>query len=269
MSALREIQHGLRRALVADDDAVGAAVLDDGLGAAARIALYRHHVFTTLTAVLRQTYPVVCRLVDRRFFDYAVDRYIREQPPSGPCLFEYGASFAAFLTAFPPCRDLAYLADVARLEWAMNEALHAADAAAIELTMLAGIPDDDRVRLGLRLHPAIRLVASPWPIDQIWRANQPDADPNATVDLAAGRACLEVSRRGADVVLRSLTPATHAFRLRLQRGEPLVTSVEAALATDGGFEAAAALRDLFEEGSVVGVDVSDDPDNTDERMETP
>ena len=44
--------------------------------------------------------PVVCRLVDRRFFAYAADPYIRAHPPAGPCLFEYGATFPDFLAAF-------------------------------------------------------------------------------------------------------------------------------------------------------------------------
>ena len=47
---------------------------------------------TTLTDVLMSAYPVVCRLVDPRFFAYAADRYIREHLPASPCLFEYGAS---------------------------------------------------------------------------------------------------------------------------------------------------------------------------------
>src|SRR5262245_6846901 len=106
MPALRELQHGFRRALLAGEDAAAADVLGDGLGAPPRIALYRHHVFTPLTAVLEQTYPVVCRLVDRRFFAYTADTYIRREPPHGPCLFEYGASFGDFLSAFPPCREL-------------------------------------------------------------------------------------------------------------------------------------------------------------------
>jgi len=39
------------------------------------------------------TFPVVCRLVDRRFFGFAADRYIHDHLPAGPCLFEYGGTF--------------------------------------------------------------------------------------------------------------------------------------------------------------------------------
>jgi hypothetical protein len=51
--------------------------ISDGLTAEARLAIYRHHVFITLTAALQTTYPVLCRLVHERFFGYAADQYIR------------------------------------------------------------------------------------------------------------------------------------------------------------------------------------------------
>src|SRR5438445_13075963 len=121
MPTLRELQHGVRDALLGDDACVVAALdgAGDALAPAARVAVYRHHVLTSLTAALEATFPVVVRLVDVRFFRYAADRYVRAHPPGGPCLFEYGASVPEFLAAFPPCRHLVYLADVARLEWAM------------------------------------------------------------------------------------------------------------------------------------------------------
>src|SRR5437870_2320134 len=133
MSSLRELQAGVRAALLADDErGVAPDVVDDGLSASARLAVYRHHVFTSLTEALEATYPVVCRLVDRRFFGWVADQYVRVRPPAGPCLFEYGADFPEFVAAFPACAHLPWLADVARLEWAMNAALHAPDAPALE-----------------------------------------------------------------------------------------------------------------------------------------
>src|SRR5438874_1222779 len=64
MLTLRELQSELGGALLAGHDeepcaALGAEILDDGLSAGARLAVYRHHVLATLTSVLRDTYPVV------------------------------------------------------------------------------------------------------------------------------------------------------------------------------------------------------------------
>ena len=177
MTPLRELQRDLRAALLgADDAAAAAAVRDDGLSGAARLGIYRHHVFVTLTAALAAAFPVVCRLVDERFFGYAADRYIRTEPPAGPCLFAYGATFPAFLAEFPPCHALPYLADVARLEWAMQRALDAPDATPLAADALRSAPPERACDLIFTLDPSVALLASPWPIDRIWRANQPAAE---------------------------------------------------------------------------------------------
>src|SRR4030095_16369874 len=153
---LRELQLGFRAAMLDGDDDAARHVCDDAIPSAARLAIYRHHVSTSLTAALESTSPVVVRLVDLRFFRFAADRYIRTHPPSSPCLFEDGATLGEFLAGFEPpqrlgacppslaaCergRRLAYLPDVARLEWAMNVALQAPDAAPIERVALSRNP---------------------------------------------------------------------------------------------------------------------------------
>jgi len=115
MSTLRELQRDVRDALLGEAEATVGEIAGDGVAPAARLAVYRHHVLTSLTAALETTFPVVVRLVDQRFFRYACDGYVRAQPPAGPCLFEYGATFPDFLAGFEPCRHLTWLPDFARL----------------------------------------------------------------------------------------------------------------------------------------------------------
>jgi hypothetical protein len=256
VSTLRELQARFGRMLLGDADGPVDVVAGDGLAPEARLRIYRHHVVTTLTAALKATFPVVCRLVDERFFAYAADRYVAQTPPAAPCLFEYGASFPEFLAGFAPCRSLEYLPDVARLEWAMNAAFHADDAAPIDPAELGAVSAAEAGRLVLRFDPSMALLASPWPLDRLWKANQPESDPEDVVDLTAGGAQLEVRRRGDDVLWRPLAPAAFAFRRALADGRPLEQAAGAALAVDRGFDLAAGLRDLLDEGVVVGWTVS-------------
>jgi len=246
MSPLRELQAAFRAALLVDDErAVTSAIVDDDVGVSARLSIYRHHVFTSLAAALGATYPVVTRLVDRRFFAWAADRYVRAYPPAGPCLAEYGADFPAFLAQFPACAHLPWLADVARLEWAMNVALHAPDAAALEPDALRALHPRTLARVTLRFQPSVVLLESPWPIDAIWRANQPDAD--GVVDLGAGEARLELRRLDDDVVFRALPPGTFAFRAALAAGRALEDAVERALDAEPGFDLTGEIRALLDE----------------------
>jgi hypothetical protein len=250
---LPELQARLAVALLREDarEIVGA-VASDGLSPAARVAVYWNHVFASLTDALEATYPVVCRLVDRRFFGFAADRFIRSHPPTGPCLFEYGEGFPDFLARFPPCSGHPYLADVARLEWAMNAALHAADARPMEPARLGEVPAANVGRLVFRVDPSAAWLRSPWPVDRIWRANQPDADPRAIVDLATGPVRLEIRRRDEQVTLRALEPADFVLRSALGAGTTFEAAADAAMAEDPGFDLAAALRTLLEEGLLTG-----------------
>jgi hypothetical protein len=257
MPPLRELQGAFLEALLGGPTASAAVhILADGLTPEARLDIYRHHVFITLTAALQAIYPVVCRLVHEQFFGYVADQYIRAHPPAGPCLFEYGSSFPAFLADFEPCRHLRYLPDVARLEWALNSATHAEESAPLDLAVLSRLSVEDLPRLTLRLHPSFSLLRSPWPIDQIWQANQPDADSDAVVDLGSGGVYLEVRRIGDDSAFRALDPATHAFRRALSRGGCLAEAAEMAFESDGAFDLPQALRDLFAEQVLVGYEVS-------------
>ncbi len=263
MPTLSEVQIAFRDALLGDDSTmVAREIARDGLAPEARLDIYRHHVLTTLTAVLEAAYPVVCRLVDRRFFAYAADRYARDEPPASPCLFEYGERFPDFLASFPACRDLVYLPDVARLEWAMHAALHAADPHAMDPAPLAAVATDDMARLVFSFDPSVTLLDSPWPVERIWRANQDDAagapknSSAAVVDLAAGGAHLEIRRIDDTVTMRALAPADHALRRALWKGATIGDAVATALAVDPAFDLASALTDLLQERILIGFSVS-------------
>jgi hypothetical protein len=261
MPAWRDVQATFAAAMLAEDPAgleetLALLVCADGLSAAARLRIYRHHVLTTLTDVLRSAYPIVARLVGDGFFAYAADRYVRAHPPAGPCLFEHGDALPEFLASFAPCRPLEYLPDVARLEWALHAAAHAADAPALDPGPLGRLAPADTGRLVVRFHPAVTLLASRWPVDRIWRANQGDADPRATVDLDAGGVSLEVRRLGDEPAFRALPPGPFALRRALADGRPLADAVDVALAAEPALDLARTLEDLFRDGVLAGFAVA-------------
>ena len=262
MRALPEVQADFAAAVLGEDTrAVVGLIVPDGLPSAARLQVYRNHVFSSLTEALETTYPVVCRLVDRRFFGFAADRYIRRHPPAGPCLFEYGATFPEFLAAFPPCAEHPYLADVARLEWAMNEAYNATDDPALDAAALAGIPAEHYAALRFVLRPSCRFVASAYPVKPIWLANQADAAAE-TIDFEAGGAALLVMRRDFDVMLLELEPSEFAFLAALDAGKTVEAAFADAVAQASDFDLAETLARQFARGSFAQVCLSVAPDSS-------
>jgi hypothetical protein len=257
MSMLLELQMRLRRAVLGGDTAeIVAAIQGDGLDPAARVGIYRHHAFATLGNALQGTFPVVCRLVDKRFFAYAAHEYLREHPPHSRCLVEYGADFADFLAGFEPCRDLPYLADVARFEWALNIAATVREATPLQAETLAVVPAGEAAYVALRLQPSLSYFASPWPIDAIWQANKEDEVP--PIDLTSGGANLEIRRTGEAVVWRRTDPGTFAFRTALADGLILAAAMAVATLRDPSFDLTTALRYVFAEGLAIAFVISAD-----------
>lgn len=243
MSGLRALQRRFRDALLRDAPPP-AEILGGAVPAAARLGVYRNNVFGNLTAALRLTYPAVNRLVGEAFFAAAAARFIREEPPASPDLHEYGAGFPAFLADYPPAAGLAYLADIARLEWAVCRAIHADPAPPLDPAALAG--REDAV---FTMHPTLTLLRTAGPARAIWEAVLgPDDAANdtalAAIDPAAPGETLAVLAPDGVLLVRALAPAEAALATALAAG----ASLSAALCAVPPEDAAASFAALVAEG---------------------
>lgn len=142
----------------------------------ARLAIYHGSARANRAGALAAAYPVVKRLVGPAFFDEAAGRYADAFPSRSGDLNLYGAGFGAFLEGYPHARDLPYLADVARLEWAVHESRRSPRGDALDYAALGAVPPGELAGIRIRPRPSVRLVASPHPVLAIWEANQPDRD---------------------------------------------------------------------------------------------
>lgn len=138
-----------------------------------RFAVYRNNVVVSLIDALADTYPVVAQLVGETFFRAMAREYVCAHPPSTPVLAHYGGDFAAFIEGFPPAAPVPYLADVARVEWAYLQALHAPDAPVLTAAALqAALADPERLpALRLHLHPSLHVLRLRHAAVSIWAAH--------------------------------------------------------------------------------------------------
>jgi hypothetical protein len=213
-----------------------------------RFAVYRNNVVAGLVKALKSRFPVVEKIVGEEFFAAMARVYVVERPPRSPLLATYGDEFAAFIAAFEPARELAYLADVARLEAARTRAYHAADATPVDAGQLAAL--DAYVVGGIRvdMHPSTEIVRSPHPIVTIWAMNSGEQEL-APIENWRGEDALVV-RPYLDVEVRVLPPGGAAFLLALAGGQPLAEATEAALADDPSFDLTRNLAGLIGSGLV-------------------
>lgn len=253
MSSLHDLQAAFRASILRGKDApLVPYVMGSGLQPEQRLQIYRNNTFISLRAALEATFPVVRRLVGDGFFAAAARSFIREHPPTRPCLSEYGGAFPNFLAGYAPARPLSYLPDVARLEWALNEAYFAPDAEALRPETLAAIPAAEYPALRFTLHPSVRLVESRFPIDRVWQANQPDSDGEQLIDLAEGGCRLLVGRAGGDAVFQRISAAEAGVVTALGEGRTLAAAYEAATGHDPAFVPTAILHRLLSAGFLTG-----------------
>jgi len=244
MLSLHEIQRRFARAVIEQDPtALRDHIVAGPIGAERRLGIYANTVRHNLCEALRAVYPVVERLVGKAFFDGAAGRYIRACPSTSGDIQRFGGSFADFLAQFGPAATLGYLPDVARLEWLMHEVFHAADHAPIALERLGALAEVDATRVRLRLNPACRLLASPFPVLRIWRANQPDAADEAWIDADGGGDRLLVRRSGYAVEVQPIDAGQYAMLDALSEGALLEPAYQQALRADPGF----ALADFMQQ----------------------
>jgi hypothetical protein len=245
MLPLRDVQHAFSRAVLGGPEtAILAALAADRLAPAQRLQIYRNHVRITLRHALAASFPVVERLAGAGWFATVARDFVVQRPPRSPVLAEYGADFPAHLET---ARNApAYLADVARLEWALACADRAPEADALAPAMLARLPAAAQAALRLAPMPATALLRSAYPILAIWRANQPDVAADAMVDLAQGGETVLVWRDAeGDPACRVLAEAEAAFVGAVIGGLSLGEAAGGALVADAGFDLVAAIAGLL------------------------
>jgi hypothetical protein len=218
MTRLAELQRqfavSLRQGTDGDDSDPAVLFLASGsdeLTAAQRIGIYRHHHRSSLMAALTTHYPTILALIGAAAFDVLAADFVRAVPPDDARLACYGAGFADFLVADPRLADLPYLADSARLDWALIKGQVAATEAAITAADLAAIDAAQLADLRCRLHPAASQITSVYPLLQLRRLAGDATAEAAPVDLASGGTNLLVWRQLGEMVWQELDPAASAF----------------------------------------------------------
>jgi len=209
---------------------IASLIAASELAPEARVAIYANNAREGFLQALAATFPVIERLAGSDWFRQTGREYMRRYPSRSGNLHFVGERFAAFLDDALRGTEYAYFADVARLEWAYQEVLVAADHPTFDLAALSAVSPDDYDALIFRVHPALRLVESRYPLLAIWKANQPDTTEAASISLDAGASRVLVIRREDHVELRELPAAEFALLAAFERGATLGETADLAFA---------------------------------------
>jgi hypothetical protein len=243
MLALRELQIQFVAALFdSADDRVQSEIVPDGTGPADRLDIYRNNLREGFIKALGIGFPVIERLVGADYFRQLALDFLQAHPSRAGNLHHIGAPLSAFLQQRFADTEHAYLADIAALEWAHQEALIAPDAHAIGPDAWQGIDPALYEQLRFDLHPACGLVKSSFPIVRIWCANQPESANDDLIDLRGGGDNVLVLRTPECIELHRLPAGDFTALDALARNQTLGEALELAQAADSEFDLSAALR---------------------------
>ncbi|WP_300654875.1 DNA-binding domain-containing protein [Hydrogenophaga sp.] len=218
---------------------------------------------------LPAAYPVVAQLIGQDSVHALARDLWHRHPPVGGDLAQWGDALPAFLSDSDQLADVPYLADVARVEWALHRAASAPDADP-DLPSFGRLSTEDPESLTLWLAPGTALIPSDWPVVSLVTAHtsgEPTlAEAGQRVRDRVGETAL-VWRQGWQPCVAAC-PANALGLLRaLQRGAALTEALGEAPAD---FDFSDWLTQAVHSGLVLGVaDATPPPPNTPHTEETP
>jgi hypothetical protein len=252
---LREVQAPFARGVLDPSRAgeIAAGIMGEGIAPERRLAIYRNNVLLSLRRVLEGAFPATRRLLGSEAFAQVALAFVRAAPPDRPQLVAYGRGFPGFLERRPEAATVAYVTDVARLEWAREEAYYAADAPALSATDLAAIPIARYAELRFDPHPSLRLIRSAGPVYTLWQAAiGPSAEDSSVALSDENPEQVLIVRPGMTVITRPIAAADLVLLEELGAGLPLGEAAARAQAADGGFDLQTALALHLAGGSFAG-----------------
>ena len=257
--ALSGFQDAFVRALLGDDEELSPAMA--AVTSQPGFAIYRNGVMKHAIDALQANYPAVARVVGEEWFRAAAAIYVRKAPPRTPMLIEYGTDFPHFLERFEPAAEIAYVADVARLDRMWTEAHIGPDDAALDPVRIATLSPEALRRAVLRPHACARWA---WfdtaPIYSIWAGTRGNAESLAEIDWH-GEGALVV-RPGASVEWMLLDKGACAFLDRCADGANLERATQAALAANPDTDFSQLMYGLLAMGAIANIDQPDEIERT-------
>jgi hypothetical protein len=236
MNALADSQARLVAALFAwpSNDAT-ARLLPLLQGApACGLRAYQGNGHAAAQRALSAAYPVTAQLMgDESFSDLSLALWHSHPPVCGD-LGRWGDVLPAFLEASRQLQDEPYLADVARVEWALHRCL-AARNVDLENGSLAMLTTEDPDLLTLVMAPGMATLDSRWPVASIMSAHRdgtPTMQEVGHLVRASIAQAVVVWRDRYVPRCREAIAGEPLFLERLAAGHSLAQALESAAALD-------------------------------------
>jgi hypothetical protein len=200
---------------------------DERLSTFERVDIYANAYFYRLLDCLGEDFPTTLAVVGTDNFAALVKEYLLEHPPTEPSILYAGLYLADFLNDHPFAERWPFIADLARLERAVLDVFHAADAPALSLETLHAVPSEEWPALKLRTHLAVEIVHSEWRIADVLHTVEQGRE---WTDPEHEEASVLVWRQNALINYRNLEPVERDALVIVAKGASFAAVCEAVAA---------------------------------------
>ena len=227
------------------------------LGRVERLEIYANAYFYRLLDALKEMFPRLAALAGEAPFHNLITDYLLAHPPREPDLRHAGDALPAYVAAHALARELPMVADVARVEQALNHALDAPQGSKIERAALAIVEPTVWPSLTFDLSRPTRIVSVAWDVGEIARRLAGgDTESARALSRAPEALSFLVGRRGFGTYFRRLERAEATALGALAAGANFGAACEAVSSALPGVdlaEIAGCLLRWLDDGVIDGV----------------
>lgn len=204
---------------------------NDRLSPAEQINIYRTQFWLRHTNVLIDDFPGLSTLLGQKAWEKVAESYLTEVAFDVFALRDLARQMPEHLAQMPdvPHRELCI--DMARLEWAYEDAFDAEDDGKLDLEKLQGLPPDAWATVRFSTSHSLRLLQVDFDVAALRRAwKAAPGSINRENPASPSPQNLVIYRRQGTLFDKSLSLSAYLLLKRLHEGKPLILACEATIA---------------------------------------
>ena len=185
-----------------------------------RMRVYAGGYLSRMHTALEEVFEATHHILGEGAFHELAEDYARQFPSQDYNLSFAGRHLPEYLKNSKRTEELPFLADLALLEWRVCEAFHAFEQSPMDPAQLSSLSPDAYERLRLFFQPSVSVVASAWPILDIWQARKVPREA-VNINLIDRPQRVLVYRRDVQVMCEPITATKGILLQGLLQGRTL------------------------------------------------
>lgn len=135
------------------------------------LKIYQQNLQMTAARSLSISYPVLQQMVGEQAIFVLAQRLLAWEKPASGDWADWGSQLGQVIENSELAIEHPYLADIARLEWALQVAGRSSPNA-FDRTSLQLLTDVDPEHIVIKLQPSVEAIESPFPVQQMWQLHR-------------------------------------------------------------------------------------------------